>query len=166
MGTRIKASLAVLFALYLAFLLYLTLFGRTTSYATVAECFRERGNLIPLHTLIRQTSALINGHYSARLYVMNVAGNIAAFAPFGFFLPALFPKCRRFLPFFLILSLSIVAVEVCQLILRVGSLDVDDYILRLREGSTFVASDDVRLVVGSFALSNCKEAGKSAKQGK
>lgn len=129
MGTRIKASLAVLFALYLAFLLYLTLFGRTTSYATVAECFRERGNLIPLHTLIRQTSALINGHYSARLYVMNVAGNIAAFAPFGFFLPALFPKCRRFLPFFLILSLSIVAVEVCQLILRVGSLDVDDYIL-------------------------------------
>ena len=129
MGTRIKASLAVLFALYLAFLLYLTLFGRTTSYATVAECFRERGNLIPLHTLVRQTSALINGHYSARLYVMNVAGNIAAFAPFGFFLPALFPKCRRFLPFFLILSLSIVAVEVCQLILRVGSLDVDDYIL-------------------------------------
>ena len=129
MGTRIKASLAVLFALYLAFLLYLTLFGRTTSYATVAECFRERGNLIPLHTLIRQTSALINGHYSARLYVMNVAGNIAAFAPFGFFLPALFPKCRKFLPFFLILSLSIVAVEVCQLILRVGSLDVDDYIL-------------------------------------
>ncbi|MBR6051098.1 MAG: VanZ family protein, partial [Clostridia bacterium] len=34
-----------------------------------------------------------------------------------------------FLPFFLILSLSIVAVEIAQLLFRVGSLDVDDYIL-------------------------------------
>ncbi len=129
MGTRIKTAPGVLFALYLAFLLYLTLIGRTPSYASVAECFRERGNLIPFHTIIRQTSALIGCRYSVRLYVMNVAGNLAAFAPFGFFLPALFPKCRKFLPFFLILSLSIVAVEIAQLLFRVGSLDVDDYIL-------------------------------------
>ena len=129
MGTRMKTALGVLFALYLAFLLYLTLIGRTPSFASVAECFRERGSLIPFHTIIRQTSALIGGRYSVRLYVMNVAGNLAAFAPFGFFLPALFPKCRKFLPFFLILSLSIVAVEIAQLLFRVGSLDVDDYIL-------------------------------------
>ena len=33
------------------------------------------------------------------------------------------------LPFFLMLSASIVAVEALQLIFRVGSLDIDDYIL-------------------------------------
>ena len=129
MGARLKTVLAVVFALYLAFLLYLTLFGRSMSDTSVAEFFDLRGNLIPFRTIARQTSAMTGGHYPARLYVMNIAGNLAAFAPFGFFLPALFPKCRRFLPFFLFLSLSIVSVEVCQLILRVGSLDVDDYIL-------------------------------------
>ncbi len=52
--------------------------------------------------IYRQTKALIAGNYLPRHFIVNVAGNLAAFAPFALFLPVCFKKCRRFGVFFVV----------------------------------------------------------------
>ena len=62
-------------------------------------------------------------------FIVNILGNILAFAPFGFMLPLLNIKYRKF---FLITFLSILfslSVEVAQMLLKVGIFDVDDILL-------------------------------------
>jgi len=62
-------------------------------------------------------------------FIVNILGNILAFAPFGFMLPLLNKKYRKF---FLITFMSILfslSVEVAQMLLKVGIFDVDDILL-------------------------------------
>ena len=63
--------------------------------------------------------------------VLNLAGNLIAFAPMGVFLPALFRWQRSIFFFTASLTLSITAVEVLQVYTGTGSCDVDDLILNL-----------------------------------
>ena len=134
-----KRHVAAIFALYLVLLVNFTIFdghfGRMPeerlSEATFAEYFRERGNLVPFRMIYRETKALIAGNYLPRHFIVNVLGNLAAFAPFALFLPLLFKKCEKFGVFFAVLSAVILAVETCQLLTRAGSFDVDDYILNM-----------------------------------
>ena len=61
--------------------------------------------------------------------VINVAGNVAVFIPFGFALPLLFERIKSFLQV-LILSFSMsLLAETMQLVLKVGCFDVDDLLL-------------------------------------
>lgn len=61
--------------------------------------------------------------------LLNIAGNVVGFVPFGFILPVMH---RRFKNFWLVgilgFSLSL-TVETMQLIFRVGCFDVDDLVL-------------------------------------
>ena len=63
--------------------------------------------------------------------VLNLLGNLAAFAPMGVFLPALFRWQRSIFFFTATLTLGITAVEVAQVYTGAGSCDVDDLILNL-----------------------------------
>ena len=68
------------------------------------------------------------------LFYVNVVGNVCAFVPLGVFLPKLFEKCRNIV-LVTILSLKVsLAVEVIQLVTRVGSFDVDDLLLNTLGG--------------------------------
>ncbi len=68
------------------------------------------------------------------LFRFNVIGNICVFVPLGMFLPKLFQKCRKFLAV-AVLSLEIsLAIEVTQLLTRIGSFDVDDLLLNTLGG--------------------------------
>ncbi|RDY31535.1 VanZ family protein [Lachnotalea glycerini] len=59
----------------------------------------------------------------------NIIGNIICFIPFGCMLPILSTRCRKFALVTLIsFELSLV-IEVMQLLLKVGSFDVDDMVL-------------------------------------
>ncbi len=137
--TIMRRHVAVIFALYLALLVNFTFFdgnfGRAAeerfSSMSLSEYFEQRGNLVPFRTVSRMTKALIAGNYNASHYAVNIAGNLAAFAPFALFLPLLFKKCGKLVVFFAATSAAILAVEICQLLLRVGSFDVDDYILNI-----------------------------------
>jgi glycopeptide antibiotics resistance protein len=83
-------------------------------------------NLIPLKTIL---SYIRNrGHISFAVWIYNLAGNIAAFAPLGFLLAASFKKAP---PSFIHLTafLLICCGEAGQLISRRGVFDVDDIIL-------------------------------------
>ena len=63
------------------------------------------------------------------VFVINILGNIIAFMPFGFLLPMIHEKYRRFFRVaFYSLFFSLV-VEAIQMLSRVGIFDVDDILL-------------------------------------
>jgi glycopeptide antibiotics resistance protein len=68
------------------------------------------------------------------LFRFNVIGNVCVFVPLGVFLPKLFERCRRLLSI-LVLSLELsLAIEVVQLVTKIGSFDVDDLLLNTTGG--------------------------------
>lgn len=119
----------IVFALYLAVLLYFLFF---------AEGFREavsttyRYNFIPFHEIKRYL------HYAKRIgYAMvflNLAGNILAFLPMGYFVPKLSRRNIGFWSMSLYVMEASMTVEVLQLLTRVGCCDVDDVILNTLGG--------------------------------
>ena len=73
--------------------------------------------------------------HSWDLFLLNVVGNVVVFIPFGMFLPHLFTRCRNlFLTMLISLEFSL-AIEITQLISRVGRFDVDDLLLNTIGGS-------------------------------
>lgn len=62
-------------------------------------------------------------------FVVNIFGNIFAFTPFGFVLPIISPNNRKFLNIFLLSLEMTLTIELFQLLLKVGTFDVDDIFL-------------------------------------
>lgn len=119
----ISASSLVLLLIYLAILVYFTMFwdrlGRTDGFDTI------RYNLVPFEEIKR----FINyRNVSFSMFLMNVVGNIVVFVPMGFLLPLLGSKGRFFPTFFASFGISL-CIECIQLITKVGVFDVDDLIL-------------------------------------
>ncbi len=67
--------------------------------------------------------------------LVNLLGNVAAFLPFGFFLPTLSEKNRSFFYVTLMSFEFSLLIECIQLFSKVGSFDVDDMILNTLGGS-------------------------------
>jgi glycopeptide antibiotics resistance protein len=67
-------------------------------------------------------------------FIVNIVGNILAFAPFGFLLPLLNKKYRRFFYVTFLCILFSLGVETTQLILKVGIFDVDDIMMNTAGG--------------------------------
>lgn len=86
-------------------------------------------NLEPLRT-VKLYFDLDNG-VSLTGRLVNLAGNVIVFVPFGLLLPLVQERFRS--PFLLTLSaiFCILLLETLQMVLRVGSFDVDDLLLNL-----------------------------------
>ncbi len=134
----------LLFAVYLAVLCYFLFFAEN-----MGRTFTEREyhyNLMPLKEIkrfwiYRETLGLWS-------VVLNLVGNVAAFIPFGIFLPRLYAKCRKFLLTMLFCFEFSLSVETIQLIWKVGSFDVDDILLNTLGGVLgffcYVVSDRIQ----------------------
>lgn len=115
----------LMFGVYIICLTYFLFFAESTgrnfesrTYHYNLELFKE------INRFIRYRHILGKG-----AVFLNLVGNVAAFLPFGFFLPILHPKCRSFLyTVFFSFEFSLV-VETIQLVSKVGSFDVDDLLL-------------------------------------
>ena len=115
----------VLFLMYLCLLAYFMFFsesfGRTDT---------DRGyayNLVPLKEITRYFRYYRT--LGMPLFLINIVGNMVAFMPFGFFLPIISRRSRKWyntVSFGLIFSLIL---ETLQLIFKEGSFDVDDMLL-------------------------------------
>ena len=133
-----RALLFALFFLYLGFLIYLLFFEhglRPPTSAGAEGVFSKTHlyycNLTPFKTIREYEKLLKNGRLVG-LSLINLLGNLFAFAPQGFFLPLLFPKkYSRFFRFFFFEFALISAVEIIQFLTYRGSLDIDDLILNL-----------------------------------
>lgn len=120
----------LLFAIYLAIMCYFLFFaerlGRTYSGRTYHY------NLVPLKEIRRFWEYRYTLDFWA--VMLNLAGNVVAFIPFGVFLPSLFAKCRKVLPTVLLSFECSLTVEIIQLVGKVGSFDVDDILLNTLGG--------------------------------
>ena len=124
---KARRALFILFIIYCAAMLLL-LFARSSRYVGggYIEQLKMSLNLVPLDTVRRFVYV-----HMLRYAHLNLGGNVAAFIPFGFFLPCLFDRQRRFWRFLLTAAAVIVCIELLQLVTLRGSCDIDDLILNL-----------------------------------
>ena len=124
-------KLHILFLLYLCGL-FLVLFHREPYCSGLPywEQVASAVNLQPLRT-IRLYLRLLQRGMLTKLALTNLLGNLILFLPLGAFLPTLFPGLRRLWKTLAACTALIVVVEISQVLLLLGSCDVDDLILNL-----------------------------------
>lgn len=145
---RRKGNIALL-CLYGAVMLWLLFHREPGSGEFYWEQVGTRVNLIPFVTIRRFWRLLYSQHsHLVKLGVVNLVGNVAMFVPLGFLLPGSIPRLAGFWRTFLTAGLLICAVEILQMLLLVGSCDVDDLILNLA---------GVSIGYGMYRLANPKE---------
>lgn len=119
----------ILFAGYLIVLSYFLFFsehyGRTgtESYRYNLILFKE----IKRFVTYRKELGLEN-------FIVNIFGNILAFAPFGFILPIISKDNRKLFHICLLSFEFTLTIELIQLIFRVGIFDVDDIFMNTLGG--------------------------------
>ena len=123
-----------LFYLYMAF--RLLIFRNAALFSQALEIignprYHLSYNLVPLKTIVGYIKSLADGSMNRYIPIENIVGNLLAFMPMGFYLPFFSKKMAEFKMFAITVSGLIISVELMQLILRVGSLDIDDFILNL-----------------------------------
>lgn len=128
--TKHRIISGVVFVIYIIMLVYVMFFadvlGRSQGFLDYHY------NFIPFKEIMR----FMKYHrvLGVKVVLFNILGNVLAFVPFGVFLSALTNhryNCREMM--FLTLDLSL-AIEVLQLISKVGSFDIDDIILNTLGG--------------------------------
>ena len=127
---RIKAGGFFLFLLYLMALVYFLFFSEELGRAAAGRTYSY--NLKPFKEILR----FWNNRESLGMLavVLKLAGNVMAVMPFGAILPVLSRPARgAFQITMLSLEFSFL-IECFQLMLRVGSFDVDDMILNTLGG--------------------------------
>ena len=122
-----KIAFAIFFLLYLLLLLTLTLFDPMFGRENGVRSF----NFIPFATILNYGKAMFTQSMNASAIVTNLLGNLVAFMPFALFLPMFFRKCEKYSVFLLTTAGSVMAIELLQLVLAVGSCDIDDLILNV-----------------------------------
>jgi glycopeptide antibiotics resistance protein len=122
---RLKRAGWLLFYLYIIMLSYFLFFSEHYGRGYVVEGYRY--NL----QFFKEIERFIQ--YRERLgfesFIVNIIGNILAFAPFGFLLPLIHKRYRSFFRIMFLSILFSLTVEVIQLYLKVGIFDVDDLLL-------------------------------------
>lgn len=132
--TTVRNTLWMIFVFYLFNLIWLLYFDdaydRIASKTDFPTYIALRTNFLPLVTIRRFLTNISNDTYASSA-VFNLVGNIAAFMPLGFFCPLLISFLKKPWFFIPLLILCLVGIEGLQLLLRVGSCDVDDVILNM-----------------------------------
>lgn len=114
----------ILFIIYIGLLFYLLFFSETYG-RTMDSGYRY--NL----ELFKEIKRFWNNRDSLGIgpVVVNLIGNIVAFAPFGFFLAMFFRVGRNLFGCVLLSALFSLTVEAVQFFSKVGAFDVDDILL-------------------------------------
>jgi glycopeptide antibiotics resistance protein len=115
----------LLFYLYIILLSYFLFFSEHYGRDFISDEYRYNLEFLKeIKRFIRYREQL--GFES---FVVNIMGNILAFAPFGFLLPLLNKRFHNFFIMTLISLLFSLAIESVQLAFKVGIFDVDDVLL-------------------------------------
>ncbi|MCI8660608.1 MAG: VanZ family protein [Lachnospiraceae bacterium] len=115
----------VLFLAYLAMLVYFMFFAESfgrdpaeREYAYNLELFKEIKRFYQYREQLGMEA-----------FLLNVVGNVVAFMPFGFFLPIVSRRGKKWYnTMWLGFGMSL-CIETTQLVFKVGSFDVDDLLL-------------------------------------
>lgn len=127
---KIRITGLILFICYLLGLTYFLFFAE--GYGRTVTNREYSYNLVPFLEIKRfWNNREIIGSFAV---FINLAGNVLAFVPFGFFLPVLNVHARGILRMALFTFEFSLLVETIQLVSKVGSFDVDDLMLNTLGG--------------------------------
>lgn len=122
---RITRGCWLLFYLYIILLCYFLFLSERYGRDIISEEYRY--NL----ELFKEIKRFIR--YRERLgfenFVVNILGNILAFAPFGFLLPILKKSYRHLIVIAFLSVLFSLTIELLQMYTKVGIFDVDDILM-------------------------------------
>ncbi len=135
MKKAVKISAWTAFVLYCAVLLYILILDKAASgYHQNLRNILAHINLIPFRTIVTYAVRLAEDSINLDTVVKNLAGNLLLFVPMGTFLPFAFDKMKKLWRATLVLLVVIVSVELVQILLVIGSFDVDDLMLNMLGG--------------------------------
>lgn len=121
----------LLFILYMAIMAYFLFFSEGLNRSDAEGLYRY--NLTLFQEIKRGFWCL--RHDNFKYFFLNVILNVVAFAPFGFILPIISWKNRKFINIFLLSLELTLTIEILQLIFKVGIFDVDDIFLNTVGGA-------------------------------
>ncbi len=137
----VKGVIICLFLLYTLMVIDFTLindnFGRNISNIFLAdskqlsEYFGNKTNIIPFATVKLFINAFKEGSLKPYIVLENILGNFFVFVPFAFFVPKVIAHINSAIKFLLFISLTVIVVEVLQIVFLTGSADIDDFILNV-----------------------------------
>lgn len=143
----IRRATGLLLILYLAVLIYVCFFSERYGRNIISDHFRY--NLEPfkeIHRFFAYKDIL-----GAKAFIINMFGNVLAFAPFGFMIAVVSPGMRHFYKAVAMTFVLSLVIETIQLVCRVGAFDVDDLILNTFGGllgyMVFALTNKVRCAV-------------------
>lgn len=126
----VKHGAWVLFIIYIVLLAYFLFFSER--YGRTEESQQYRCNLILFKEIKRFITYRDTLGFES--VFVNIFGNVFAFSPFGFVLPIISPKNRKFINITLLSLELTITIEVMQLLLKVGIFDVDDIFMNTLGG--------------------------------
>ena len=116
----------VLFIAYLVLLSYFLFFAENMGRSPDARASYSY-NLVPFQEIRR--FIVYRDILGYRAVFLNIFGNVAAFLPFGFFLPEIWRQVGRWYTMIVLSFTTSLCIELMQLVTKVGSFDVDDLLL-------------------------------------
>lgn len=140
----------IIFIIYLVGMAYFLFFSEALHRGGTKD---YRYNLVLFKEIKRAMGCLKRGN--TQYFFLNVAMNIAAFAPFGFFLPIISTKNKKFLNIFLLSLELTLMIELLQLVFKVGIFDVDDILMNTMGGA-----------IGYSVYYICREAERKIRHGR
>ena len=128
-----RAVLWGLFAVYCGVLLWMLYLSRDYRGGyTFGEYISRFSNFIPFNTVVHYAKIAATGSFEfIGLFLWNIMGNLVMLLPLGAVLPCLFRRIDRFWKVVITVTVTVILIELAQLILRVGVVDIDDLILNL-----------------------------------
>ena len=152
-----KVNLWIFFILYLILLVSFTLFdeefNRSISFIftapkdSVKYYLENQVNLTPFKTIISYFDAF-NQALNTRTLLLNLYGNFIVCMPLSLFLVLLFKKQNKIWVFIITIILTVLGIEVFQLVTLSGSFDIDDIILNLSGAIIFYFVLKIKSVKG------------------
>ena len=121
----------VLFIVYMTLVVYFMFFAESFDRPDVRQEYHY--NLV----LFREIKRFIiyREQLGMKAFLLNIVGNMVGFMPFGFFLPIISRRSRKWYNTVLFGFCFSLCIEVTQLVMRVGSFDVDDILLNTIGGA-------------------------------
>lgn len=98
---------------------------------TLLEYIKYSSNFVPFKTINTYINALQDGTMNRDIPIKNLLGNFVLFLPMGIFLPILFKRLSIFKKYIITIILVLLLIEIIQVIIRLGSFDIDDLLLNL-----------------------------------
>jgi len=129
-----KVVFSISFVFYLIALVVLLFLGSRSflwSDLSLMEYIKSSSNFLPFKTISTYITAMFDGSMNRDIPIKNLFGNFILFLPMGIYLPYFEKRINKVRTFTFSMMILLLVIEVIQVVTRLGSLDIDDFILNI-----------------------------------